>query len=143
MTRLIDSTQETLLRRFVEGNVNDLEKEQVRAILKKVVDGSLSEQESETVLDILGDNEDGFEILESIWLNQPLGQALASTPILDDDASERIRGGVVKRIRISNTMGAAVRLGTTGFGSVASSLLKPLIRKNKWESRRQRRRRRR
>ncbi|MEM7330967.1 MAG: hypothetical protein AAF490_02670 [Chloroflexota bacterium] len=143
MTKLIDSTQIALLKRFVDGEVNDLEREQVKVILKKVVDGSLEEKESQEVLKIVDENEDALDILESIWMKQPLGQALANTPILEVEASERIRTGMVKRIRMSNTMGATVRLGTTGFGSVASSLLKPFVKKNKWESRRQRRRRRR
>ena len=143
MTKLIDSVQEDLLHRFAEGDVNDLEKEQVRLILKLFVNGTLDDVESERVLAILGNHDHCMDFLESIWMDQPIGQALASTTLPDLETSQRIQGGVVRQIRRSNAMGAAVRFGVTGFSSVASSLLKPLIKRNNWESGRASRRRRR
>lgn len=143
MTKLIDSVQEDLLRRLVDDSLNDLEKEQVRAILKLVVNGTLDDVESDRVLSIIGDNEYGMDLLESIWMEQPIGQALANTPLPDLETSERIQGRVVREIRRSNTVGAIAKFGITGFGSVASGLLKPLIKRNKWESGRTARRRRR
>ena len=143
MKNQIDSTQIELLKRYVAGDVTLLEEKQVETILTMLVEGTLTELDSDKVLDIIEGHEDSMQQIDSIWMDQPVGIALANTPILELEASERIRTGVVKRIRMSNTMGATVRLATIGFGSVASSLIKPLVTKNKWEPRRQRRRRRR
>ena len=90
MTRLIDSTQETLLRRFVEGNVNDLEKEQVRAILKKVVDGSLSEQEEkERIANEQAAAAAPAQLDHAIAAEQAEGRDRPSTPPLAGGHGER------------------------------------------------------
>lgn len=143
MRKLLDSVQENLLLRFADNQLNELEMEQVRALLKRFVNGELDTIESERVLSILGESEHCLDMLDEIWAEQPIGRALAESEILDKDRSKRIESRIVQQIHLSDTLATTVKLGTTGFGAVASGLLRPLITRNKWrESSRQRRRRR-
>lgn len=143
MANLIDATQEDLLRRCAEDNLNELEQKQVNVILEMFVNGTLDDVESERVLSILGDNDSCMELLERIWQNHPLWQAMANTPLPDGETSKRMAEGVVRRIRRSNATGTLAKFGISGFGAVASGLLKPLIKQNRWETGRRSRRNRR
>lgn len=143
MTNLIDSTQEDLLRRCADDMLNDLEQEQVKVVLKRFVNGALSDVESERVLNILGENERCMDLLEEVWMEQPIGYAFKSTPLPDAETAQRIEGRVIRGIHRSNAVASLARFSISGFGSVASSLLKPFIKRNKWESGRKTRRRRR
>lgn len=130
--KLLDSTQLSLLRRFAANQLNELELEQVRSLLKRFINGELDYLEAEQVMIILGDNEHCLDLLEELWLEQPLGRALAQTEILDVETSRRIEQTLVRRIHRTTAVTAVANLGIRGFASVASSLLKPLARRNNW-----------
>lgn len=140
MTKLLDSVQEVLLQRFADDELNEVEKEQIKILLRRFVRGEMDDVESGRVMEIVGDHDHCMETLESIWLEEPIGQALASATIPDDETAERLKRQIVRALHRADMAGTAVRFGVTGFGAVAASLLRPFFKQNNWQSRRSRRR---
>lgn len=139
---IMNALQRDLLQRFAEEQLNDLEISQVRLLLKRFVGGEMDEVESEQVIEIIGENERCLDFVESLWLEEPIGQALADTTLPDLTTRSRISEQLFRQIRRANAVGTAVSFGVRGFGMVTTGLLKPLVsRKNnhKWQTRRERR----
>lgn len=142
MTKLLDSVQVELLHRFAEEQLNEVEKEQVKILLRRFVRGEMDDVESNRVMTIIGEHDHCIELLESIWMEEPIGQALASTPLPDIETSERLKEQIGRAIQRADAAGMAIKFGISGFGAVASSLLRPFIKQNQWKNRRSRRNRR-
>lgn len=142
MTKLIDSVQEALLQRFANDELNEIEREQIKILLRRFVRGELDDIESERVMAIVGEHDHCMDVLDTIWLEEPIGQALASTMVPDSQTSDRLKEEIIRALHRADMAGMVVKFGVTGFGAVAASLFRPFIKKNSWQPRRNRRTRR-
>lgn len=119
MTNEPKPLSEELLRRFVAGELDDAQNEEIMARLAK--------------------DETSLEFVDALWQEQPSHPAAPSIPNLDSERAQRVRRRVIHQIHRADLAINVVKMGTQGFSSVAFSLLRPLLdRKNR--GRRNRRR---
>lgn len=110
--------------------------------LRQFVAGELDEAENEAIMAYLAEDEASLEIVDALWEEQPSQTAVAELPDLEPERAQRVRRRLIHQIHRSDLAKNVVRMGTTGFGSVALSLLRPLLNTQNRERRNRRRRRR-
>ncbi len=111
-------------------------------LLRQFVAGELDDAENEAIMARLAEDEASLEIVDALWQAQPSQTAVSNLPDLEPARAQQMRRQIIKQIHQADLAINIVKMGTTGFGSVALSLLRPLIN-NKNQVRRSRRRRRR
>jgi hypothetical protein len=131
MKKVLNTIQRDLIQRFAANGLNDLELEQVTVLLRRFVRGELNESESNEVIDVLAENEKCMEFLDNLWVQHPIGQALAAAPALDGATALRVQNKLINQIQRSNLTGTMFKMGTQGFFEVAVGLLRPFSRQTK------------
>ena len=111
-----------------------------RDLLRKFVAGELDETENDRVMTRLAEDDSSLEMMDALWDEQTLYAPDAALPHLDPEQAKRIRRRLLHHIHRANLTKNVLRLGTQGFGSVAMSLIRPLL-STKNQSRRNKRRR--
>lgn len=112
-----------------------------KELLRRFVAGELDDAENEAVLAQLAEDETSLKYVDALWEAQPSQTAVAQLPDLEPERAQRVRRRLIHQIHRSDLAKNMVRMGTTGFGSVAMSLLRPLLETPNRERRNRRRRR--
>lgn len=110
-----------------------------KELLRRFVAGELTEAENETVMAQLAEDEDSLELVDALWEEQPSQTAVVELPDLEPERAQRVRRRLIHQIHRSDLAKNIVKMGTTGFGGVAMSLLRPLLDTPKRERRNRRR----
>lgn len=139
--KVLNAMQRDLLQRFATNQLSDLELEQVTALLRRFIRGELDEEESNEVIEVLANHDQCIALLDQLWIQQPVGQALAATPDLDNEVAIRLENKLVRQIHRSNMARTVFKMGTQGFFSVALGLIRPLTQRNRLKPRRKRNKR--
>lgn len=111
-------------------------------LLQQFVAGELDEAQTEEILSRLADDEASLEKVDALWQEQSLATAVFTIPPLETARAQRLRQRLVRQIHRSNLSANVIKMGTQGFGSVAMSLLRPLLSSPHREQRHRRRSRR-
>ena len=109
--------------------------------LRRFVAGELDDAENEAILAHLAEDEVSLAYVDALWGERPSQTAVAQLPDLAPEQARRVRRRLIKQIHQADLAVNMVRLGTHGFGSVAASLLRPLLGTPSRERRHRRRRR--
>jgi hypothetical protein len=117
------------------NNPNPLSKE----LLRRFVAGELDDAENELVMAQLAEDEASLELVDALWEDQPSQTAVVELPDLEPERAQRMRRRLIRQIHRSDLAINVVKMGTQGFGSVAASLLRPLLNTPKRERRNRRR----
>ena len=131
MKNVLNTIQRDLLQRFAANRLTELEIEQVTVLLRRFIRGELNESESSEVIDVLAENEECMAFLDTLWVQQPINQALAAAPALDGATALRVQTRLIDQIQRTNLTGTMFKMGTQGFFEVAMGLLRPFSRRNK------------
>jgi hypothetical protein len=110
-----------------------------RKLLRKFVAGELENAEAEQVMAQLAEDDASLQIVDELWHEQPSQTAVTKLPDLEPEQARRVRRRLIKQIHRSDLAVNMVKMGTQGFGAVAASLLRPLLG-NKNRGHRQKRR---
>ncbi len=110
-------------------------------LLRRFVAGELDDAENEAIMARLAEDEASLELVDALWQEQPSQTAVHNLPDLEPDRAQQMRRQLIQQIHRADLAVSIVKMGTTGFGSVALSLLRPLLN-NKNQNRKNRRRRR-
>ena len=105
-------------------------------LLPQLVPGELNDAQPEAILTRLADDEASLEKVEALWQGQALATAVSPIPPLEPERAQRLRHHLVRQIHRTNLGASVIKLGTQGFGSVAVSLLRPLLATPKQRHRR-------
>ncbi len=108
-------------------------------LLKQFVAGELDEAQTEAVLTRLAEDEASLEKVDALWQKQAAATAVFTIPTLEPERAQRLRQRLLRQIHRSNLGANVIKLGTQGFGSVAVSLLRPLLNTPTREHRHRRR----
>ena len=108
-------------------------------LLQQFVAGELDEAQTEAVLARLAEDEASLEKVDALWQEESLATAVFTIPPLEPERARRLRQRLVRQIHRSNLSANVIRMGTQGFGSVAMSLLRPLLDAPNREQRHRRR----
>ena len=108
-------------------------------LLQQFVAGELDEAQNEAVLTRLAEDEASLEKVDALWQAQSPGTAVFTIPPLEPERAQRLRQRLVRQIHRSNLGATVFKMGTQGFGSVAVSLLRPLLNTPTREQRHRRR----
>lgn len=108
-------------------------------LLRKFVAGELEDAENEQVLFRLAEDEASLEIVDALWSEQPAPTAVFTIPDLEPERAQRVRRRLVQQIHRSDLAMNVVKMGTMGLGSVAVGLLRPLLTTPKRDQRHQKR----
>lgn len=98
-----------------------------RELLRRFVAGELDDAENEAILARLAEDEASLELVDALWQEQPSQTAVHNLPDLEPDRAQQIRRQLIQQIHRADLAVSIVKMGTTGFGSVALSLLRPLL----------------
>ncbi|RMD47996.1 MAG: hypothetical protein D6835_06795 [Candidatus Thermofonsia bacterium] len=128
-----------LLEQFAADILNESDSQEVNLILERLITGRLSDRQAEQVMAIIGENDACMDALDALWLQMPIGAAIADVPNLDEETAVRLQRRLVHQLHRSNLTGEMFKLGTKGFLTVAASLLRPLIHRRKKSSKRRKR----
>jgi hypothetical protein len=112
-----------------------------KELLRRFVAGELDEAENEAIMACLAEDEASLAVVDALWQEQPSQTAVFDLPDLEPERAQQLRRQLIQQIHRADLAVNIVKMGTTGFGSVALSLIRPLLN-NKNRSRRNRRRRR-
>jgi hypothetical protein len=112
-----------------------------KELLRRFVAGELGEAENEAIMARLAEDEASLAVVDALWQEQPSQTAVFDLPDLEPERAQQLRRQLIQQIHRADLAVNIVKMGTTGFGSVALSLIRPLLN-NKNRSRRNRRRRR-
>lgn len=112
-----------------------------KELLRRFVAGDLDEAENEAVMAQLAEDETSLALVDALWEEQPSQTAVGQLPDLDPEQARRVRRRLIRQIHQSDLALNIVKMGTQGFGSVAASLLRPLLEAPNRERRNRRRRR--
>ncbi|MCA9919234.1 MAG: hypothetical protein KC445_14845 [Anaerolineales bacterium] len=112
-----------------------------KELLRRFVAGELDETENEAVMAQLAEDEVSLKFVDALWEEQPSHTAVAELPDLDPERARSVRRRLIRQIHRSDLTMNMVKLGTQGFGSVAVSLLRPLLDAPNRKQRNRRRRR--
>ena len=110
-------------------------------LLRRFVAGELDDAENEAIMARLAEDEASLELVDALWQEQPSQPAVHNLPDLEPARAQQKRRQLIQQIHRADLAVSIVKMGTTGFGSVALSLLRPLLN-NKNQNRKNRRRRR-
>ena len=110
-------------------------------LLRRFVAGELDDAENEAIMARLAEDEASLELVDALWQEQPSQTAVHNLPDLEPDRAQQMRRQLIQQIHRADLAVSIGKMGTTGFGSVALSLLRPLLN-NKNQNRKNRRRRR-
>lgn len=111
-----------------------------RKLLRRFVAGELDKTETEQIMAQLANDEASLEIVDEMWHDQPSQTAVVQLPDLEPERAQRVRRRIIHQIHRSDLAINVMKMGTEGFGNVALSLLRPLL-DNKNRGSRSRRRR--
>ncbi len=111
-----------------------------RELLGKFVAGELEDAEAEQVLAQLAEDEASLQIVDELWQEQPSQTAVSHLPNLEPEHAKKVRRRLIQQIHRSDLAVNIVKMGTQGFGAVATSLLRPLLDTKNREGRHKRRR---
>lgn len=120
--------------------MTDNSKPLTQELLRKFVAGELKEAEAEQVMAQLAEDEASLQLVDALWHEQPSQTAVVELPKLEPERAQRVRRRLIHQIHRSDLAVNMVKMGTQGFGSVAMSLLRPLLDSKNRESRHKRRR---
>ena len=112
-----------------------------KELLRRFVAGELNEAENEAVLARLAEDEASLKFVDALWEEQPSQTAVGDLPDMNPEQTRRVRRRLIRQIHQADLALNVVKLGTQGFGSVAASLLRPLLSSANRERRNRRRRR--
>lgn len=112
-----------------------------KELLRRFVAGELDEAENEAVMAQLAEDETSLALVDALWEEQPSQTAVGQLPDLDPEQARQVRRRLIRQIHQSDLALNIVKMGTQGFGSVAASLLRPLLEAPNRERRNRRRRR--
>ena len=112
-----------------------------KELLRRFVAGELDNAENEAIMARLAKDEASLNIVDALWQEQPSQTAVLQLPDLEPERAQQMRHQLIQQIHRADLAVNIVKMGTTGFGSVALSLLRPLLN-NKNQDRKNRRRRR-
>lgn len=87
----------------------------------------------------LAEDEASLDIVDALWQEQPSQTAVHNLPDLEPDRAQQMRRQLIKQIHRADLAVHIVKMGTTGFVSVALGLLRPLLN-NKNQDRKNRKR---
>lgn len=110
-------------------------------LLRQFVAGELGNAENEAVLLHLAEDEASLERVDALWAEQASQTAVVQLPDLEPERARQVRHRLIRHIQRSDLAVNMMLLGTQGFGTVATSLLRPLLNRPKRERRHRRRRR--
>lgn len=96
-------------------------------LLRRFVAGELDDAENEAIMAHLAENEASLAFVDALWEGRPSQTAVAELPNLAPEQARRVRRRLIRQIHQADLAMNVVRLGTHGFGSVAASLLRPLL----------------
>ncbi len=108
-------------------------------LLRQFVAGTLDQATNEQIMAQLAEDETSLELVDALWQDQPSQTAVKQLPDIESAQAKKMRRRLVHQIHRSDLALNVVKLGTQGFGSVAMSLLRPLLGSPK-QTRRNRRR---
>lgn len=111
-----------------------------KELLRRFVAGELDDAENETIMAQLAEDEASLELVDALWEEQPSRTAVAELPDLEPERARRVRRRLIHQIHRADLAMNVVKMGTQGFGSVAASLLRPLLDMPNRERRHRRRR---
>ena len=110
-----------------------------KELLRKFVAGELDEAQSEAILSRLAEDEAALELVDALWEEQEQETAVPKQPTLKPEQASQVHRRLMHQIHRADLATNVVKMGTQGFGSVAVSLLRPLLSSNKRERRHRRR----
>ena len=110
-------------------------------LLRRFVAGELDDTQNETIMARLAEDEDSLAIVDALWQEQPSQTAVLQLPDIEPERAQQMRRQLVQQIHRADLAVNMVRMGTTGFGRVALSLLRPLISPQNQGGKNRRRRR--
>jgi len=110
-------------------------------LLRRFVAGELDDAENEAIMARLTEDEASLEIVDALWHEQPSQTAVFELPELAPEQTQQIRRQLIRQIHRTDLATNVVKMGTTGFGYVAISLLRPLLNPQNRGGKNQRRRR--
>lgn len=109
------------------------------ALLQQFVAGELDEAQTEEFLSRLAEDEASLEKVDALWQEQSLATAVFTIPPLEPARAQRLRHRLLRQIHRSDLSANVIKMGTQGFGTVALSLLRPLLNTPHREQRHRRR----
>jgi hypothetical protein len=112
-----------------------------KELLRKFVAGVLGDAENEAIMARLAEDEASLELVDALWNEQASQTAVFQPPNLQPDQARRLRHRLLQQIHRADLTMNMVKMGTQGFGSVAVSLLRPLLDTKNRAHRKKRRRR--
>ena len=113
-----------------------------KELLRKFVAGELDDAKNEAIMARLAEDEASLEIVDALWNEHATQTAVPQLPTLKPAQAQRMRHRLMQQIHRADLTMTMVKMGTQGFGSVAASLLRPLLdTKNRAHRNRRRRRR--
>ena len=112
-----------------------------KELLRRFVAGELDDAENEAIMAQLAEDDASLELVDALWEEQLSQTAVVKLPNLEPERAQRVRRRLIRQIHRSDLTMNVVKLGTQGFGSVAASLLRPLLSSHNREKRNRRRRR--
>jgi hypothetical protein len=98
-----------------------------KELLRRFVAGELDNAENEAIMARLAEDEASLEIVDALWQEQPSQTAVYDLPDLEPDRAQQMRRQIIRQIHRADLAVNIVKMGTTGFGSVALGLLRPLL----------------
>lgn len=98
-----------------------------KEILRKFVAGLLDEADNEAIMNRLVEDEASLEIVATLWNEPDVETAVPQLPNLKPEKAQQIRHRLLRQIHRTDLSLNVVKMGTQGFGSVAVSLLRPLL----------------
>ena len=98
-----------------------------KELLRRFVAGELDNAENEAIMARLAEDEASLEIVDALWQEQPSQTAVYDLPDLEPDRAQQMRRQIIKQIHRADLAVNIVKMGTTGFSSVALGLLRPLL----------------
>jgi len=100
-----------------------------KELLRRFVAGELDDAENEIIMARLAEDDASLEIVDALWQEQPSQTAVHDLPGLEPERAQQMRRQLIRQIHRADLTVNIVKMGTTGFGSVALSLLRPLLNK--------------
>jgi hypothetical protein len=98
-----------------------------KKLLRKFAAGELNDAENEAVLSRLAEDEASLEFVDALWHEQTSPTAVPQLPNLKPEKAQQMRQRLLRQLHRTDLSLNVVKMGTQGFGSVAVSLLRPLL----------------
>jgi hypothetical protein len=112
-----------------------------KELLRRFVAGELNDAENEAIMAQLVEDDDSLEMVDALWEEQLSQTAVAELPNLEPERAQSLRRRLIRQIHRADLTVNVLKMGTSGFASVATSLLRPLLSTHNREKRNRRRRR--